>query len=249
MRILLLGGTTEAGDLARALALGGHDAIYSYAGRTQSPAAQPLPQRVGGFGGITGLADWIRHEGISHVIDATHPFANEISGNAVAACAQTRVPLLALERPPWVAGPGDRWTDVADVDAAVAALPDTKARVFLAIGRQSLAPFAAKPQHSYLLRLIDEPGEIPLPHAIITLSRGPFSEPADRRLLQDHAITHVVAKNSGGSAAEAKLAAARSLGLPVIMIARPPMPPRASVTTVGQVLDWLGHSARLGVKT
>ena len=154
-RILLLGGTTEASRLARALADAGMDAVFSYAGRTDAPVAQPLPMRVGGFGGVSGLADYLRREGITHVVDATHPFAARMSGNAIAACAETGTPLIALERAPWQAQAGDDWRHVADIDAAVAALPDDPARVFLAIGKQTLAPFAAKPQHHYLLRLVD----------------------------------------------------------------------------------------------
>ena len=129
-RILLLGGTTEAGLMARALAEAGLDAVYSYAGRTEDPVAQPLPQRVGGFGGVGGLVAWLRTEGISHVIDATHPFASGMSRNAVAACAAPGVPLMALERPAWVAGEGDRWTHVASTSDAAAALPQRAAGCF-----------------------------------------------------------------------------------------------------------------------
>lgn len=247
-RPLLLGGTTEASDLARLLAARGIDAVFSYAGRTDAPLPQPLPTRIGGFGGVEGLAAYLRDNGISHVIDATHPFAAGMSRNAVTACAQTGTPLLAIERPCWQAQDGDRWTHVPGVEEAVAALPDRPARVFLAIGKQSLAAFAARPQHRYLLRLVDAPGDLPLPKATVVLARGPFDVAGDAALLRDHGITHVVAKNAGGTGAAAKLVAARLRGVPVIMIDRPHLPARQTAFHLGDVLRWLGHdSADLGV--
>src|SRR5690606_10797848 len=154
MRVLLLGGTTEAAAMARALAGAGVEALYSYAGRTSSPRPQPLPLRIGGFGGADGLAALLREGGFTHVIDATHPFAATVSRNAVAACAATGVPLLALERPAWAQAAGDDWTLVPDLAAAAAALPEAPANVFLAIGRQNLDIFAALP-HRWLLRFVD----------------------------------------------------------------------------------------------
>lgn len=227
----------------------GFAAVFSYAGRTAAPVSQPLPTRIGGFGGAEGLADYLRREGITHVIDATHPFAARISRNAIAACARAGVPLCALERPAWTPGAGDDWRQVADLDAAVTALPDHPARVFLAIGRQHVGAFAAKPQHHYLLRLVDPPeGPLPLPDARAVVARGPFTEAGDLALMQEHRISHIVAKNAGGAGAEAKLAAARALGLPVILIDRPVLPHRLVLATVGAVMDWLGsHPARLGL--
>lgn len=245
-RILLLGGTTEASRMARALAEAGVAAVFSYAGRTEAPVAQPLPTRVGGFGGAEGLADYLRAEAITHVIDATHPFAAQMSRNAIAASAATGVPLIALERPAWAAQAGDRWTHVPDIAAAVAALPDQPARVFLAIGKLHLAAFAARPQHHYLLRLVDPPGDLPLPDAEAVIARGPFAVADDLALMQGHRITHIVAKNAGGQGAEAKLVAARRLGLPVILIDRPALPPRAVAATVEAVMGWIRH-ADLGV--
>jgi precorrin-6A/cobalt-precorrin-6A reductase len=243
-RILLLGGTTEASRLARALAESGADAVFSYAGRTASPVAQPLPMRVGGFGGVEGLAAYLKLEEITHVVDATHPFAAQMSTNAVAACAQTGVALTALERAPWQAGEGDDWISVADMSAAVSVLPDQGARVFLAIGKQNLDAFAIKPANHYLLRLVDAPnGALPLPDTSVVVARGPFDIATDTALMRDHAITHVVAKNAGGTGAEAKLTAARALGLPIVMIDRPHVPPRRILRTVDQVMAWLGHSA------
>lgn len=229
--------------MAQALARAGLDAVFSYAGRTDSPVAQPLPTRVGGFGGVSGLVDWLRDHRISHVIDATHPFAAQMSRNAITACAQTGVALVGLERAAWQPEPGDDWRSVPDVAAAVATLPDAPTRVFLAIGKQTLAPFAAKPQHHYLLRLIDPPtGPLPLDRTTIVIARGPFDVAADSALLHDHAITHIVAKNAGGTGAEAKLTAARARGVPVILIDRPALPARKVVATIDDVMVWLGHA-------
>lgn len=232
--------------MARALAEARVEAIYSYAGRTAAPVAQPIPVRTGGFGGAEGLARWLAAEGITRVIDATHPFAAGMSANAVAACKALGLPLVALERPAWTPVPGDRWTRVPDLPAAVAALPDRPARVFLAIGRQHLDAFADKPQHRYLLRLVDPPQGLLLPDATVIVARGPFDEAGDTALLREHAITQVVAKNAGGTGAVAKVHAARALGLPVVMVDRPAIPPRPVAATVQAVMDWL-HHADLGV--
>lgn len=223
------------------------DAVFSYAGRTEAPVAQPLPTRIGGFGGVEGLATYLRTERITHVIDATHPFAARMSRNAIGASAATGVPLCALERPAWQAGPGDDWQHAADIESAVAALPDAPARVFLAIGKQNLSAFAAKPQHYYLLRLVDPPGALPVPDAHAIIARGPFSAEADLALMREHRITHVVAKNAGGAGAEAKMTAARALRLPVILIDRPGLPDRMVFGSVEAVMGWLkAHPARLG---
>ncbi|ACM00999.1 cobalt-precorrin-6A reductase [Cereibacter sphaeroides] len=247
MRILLLGGTTEASRMARALAEAGLPAVFSYAGRTAAPVAQPLPLRVGGFGGTEGFAAYIRAEGITHVIDATHPFAAQMSRNAVEACAATGTALVALERAPWAAGPGDRWIRVPSIEAAAEALPEAPARVFLAIGRQHLAAFAGRAQHHYLLRLVDPPDALPLPRAEAIVARGPFTLAEDLDLLRRHGIQWIVAKNAGGEGARAKLDAARELGLPVVLIDRPEIPPRPRVETPEAVLGWLAHPADLGV--
>lgn len=228
--------------MARALADAGLDAVFSYAGRTEAPLAQPLPVRVGGFGGVAGLEAYLRAEGISHVIDATHPFAVQMSHNAAAACDAAGVALVALERPPWVAGEGDCWLDVADKAEAVAALPEVPARVFLAIGKQHVAVFAEGPQHHYLLRLVDRPGALPLPDAETVIARGPFTTEGDLALMRAHRISHVVAKNAGGAGARAKLDAARALGLPVVMIDRPAAPARQVLAEVDQVMGWLHHA-------
>ena len=248
LRVLLLGGTTEASQIGRELAAAGIAGVYSYAGRTATPVAQVLPTRVGGFGGVDGLADYIKQEHITHVIDATHPFASQISGNAVAASAKTSTPLIAYLREPWIAAPGDKWQHVAGVEDAAAALPNQPARIFLAIGKQHLNPFATQPQHFYLLRLVDAPATaLPLPDAEIVLARGPFTTEGDLALLRDHRITHVVARNAGGEGAKAKLDAARGLGLPVIMIDRPILPERKAAQSVEEIMHWLTQSTCLGV--
>lgn len=220
--------------------------MYSYGGRTRAPADQPLPTRIGGFGGVSGLADYIRREDITHVIDATHPFAAEMSRNAVAACKDTGTPLIALERAPWMKAPGDDWIEIANVNAAVAALPDAPANVFLAIGRQHIAPFAAKPQHAYTLRFVDPP-EAPLPFAAdVIVSRGPFTYEGELETIRKRSIAWIVARNSGGDGARAKIDAARRLGLPVIMISRPQLPERLRVESVAEIMQWLGHRICLG---
>lgn len=207
--------------MAKTLAEAGADAVFSYAGRTAKPVSQPLPTRVGGFGGVERLSEYLKAESITHVVDATHPFAAQMSTNAVHACEATDVKLCAFERPAWQAGEGDTWVHAGTIDEAVNALPDAAARVFLAIGKQNLTQFAVKPQHHYLLRLVDEPdAPLPLPHTTVEIARGPFDAAGDTALMQRHGITHVVAKNAGGAGAAAKLIAARTLGLPVIMIGR-----------------------------
>ena len=244
LRVLVLGGTLDASRLAQALAQAGVDGIFSYAGRTHAPIAQPMPTRVGGFGGVAGLQAFVQAERITHVVDATHPFAAQMSSNAVQACASAGVPLLALERPAWQAQSGDVWQQVPDIDAAVQALPGEPARVFLAIGRQHLAPFLACAQHWYLLRLVDpvlnSVLDLPAERGHVVLDRGPFTLEGDRALLQLHGITHVVSKNSGGAGAQAKLTAARERSLPVILIDRPFIPARPTVSTVEGVFACLG---------
>nr|WP_315847958.1 cobalt-precorrin-6A reductase [uncultured Rhodoferax sp.] len=246
----MLGGTTEASRLAQALADAQVDAIFSYAGRTESPLPQPLPVRVGGFGGVDGLCTWLREQRISHVVDATHPFAAQMSRNAVDACAATGIPLLALERPAWQAQVGDHWQHVPDIASAAQVLPKAPSRIFLAIGRQHVEPFLARSPHWFLLRLVDASLALPPERGRIVLARGPFTVAADTALLQQHRITHIVAKNSGGSGAESKLHAARALGLPVILIDRPAIPPRPTVARVEQVLQWIaGPHGNTGVAT
>lgn len=217
--------------------------MFSYAGRVVQPRTQPIPHRVGGFGGVDGLVAYLANHNISHVIDATHPFAAQMSWNAVHACRAANVPLLALQRPEWQAGEGDNWRHVPDIAGAVAALGGPAQRVMLALGRLHMSEFAAQPHHHYVLRLVDTPKQTPdLPQHTVIVARGPFTIEADTALFQDQAIDLVACKNAGGSGAEAKLHAARALGLPVVMIDRPELPKRDTVATVDAVFDWLAKT-------
>ncbi|ETX28039.1 cobalt-precorrin-6A reductase [Roseivivax isoporae] len=241
--LLILAGTTEATALARAAAEAGLAGTVSFAGRVERPLRQPLPQRIGGFGGPEGLAAYLAANGITHVVDATHPFAAQMSANAVAGCAAAGVPLVALTRPPWQPVPGDDWIRVSDIAGAVAALAGPARRVLLAVGRMHLQEFAPNPQHFYLLRLVDPPAmPPPFPRVHAVVDRGPFAEEADRALLTEHRIDLVVSKNAGGSGAYAKIAAARALGLRVIMIDRPDLPDRPERATPAEVLDWVAET-------
>lgn len=245
MRLLILGGTADANRLAAAVAAEPRiAAVLSFAGRTETPKLPPIPSRIGGFGGVAGLIDYLGAERIDRVVDATHPFAAQMSRNAVDACAAAGVPLLALERAPWQAERGDRWIEVDDLPAAAVALGAAPRRVFLGIGRQNLDLFANHPQHAYLVRLVDPPrGPLPLTNVEVVVARGPFDRASDRALLAAHRIELVVAKNAGGEAAVAKIEAARDLGLPVVMVRRPAIPPRRTVASVAEVMDWLAHDS------
>jgi precorrin-6A/cobalt-precorrin-6A reductase len=251
LRVLILGGTTDANQLAAATTGDPRlDPILSYAGRTENPKRPPIAWRVGGFGGIDGLIEYLRAENIARVVDATHPFATQMSAHAIAACTAVSVPLLALERAPWQRMPGDRWTEVDDFAAAAETLGVEPRRVFLGIGRTQLAPFAGHPQHFYLVRLVDPP-RAPLPiDAEVIIARGPYHLAGDRGVLTDHRIDIMVTRDAGGDSASAKIEAARELGLPVVMVRRPFIPAREKVESVAEVLRWLGHdkaSAERGV--
>lgn len=242
--IFILGGTAEARQLAGALAGDPRFEVeLSLAGRTRAPVAQPVPVRIGGFGGPEGLAAYMKQKKITILIDATHPYAARISGNAAVAAKLAGVPLVALRRASWQRQPGDRWTEVESVTQAIGTLGENPRKVFLTLGRQELLPFEAAPQHHYLIRSVD-PVEPPLdvPHAIYLTLRGPFAEADEARLLQEHAIEVIVAKNSGGPASYGKIAAARSLGIEVILIRRPYLPDVPSVETVEEMLAWLSHA-------
>jgi precorrin-6A/cobalt-precorrin-6A reductase len=242
LRVLILGGTADANRLAEAVANDPRiDAVLSYAGRTENPAPPPIAWRVGGFGGIDGLKHYLVAEKIARVVDATHPFAAQMSAHAVAACAAA-VPLLALERPPWRRAPGDHWIEVDDLPAAAEALGAVPRRVFLGIGRLHLEIFAAHSQHAYLVRLVDPPrAALPLRDAEVIVARAPFDRAGDRAMLTKFRADIIVAKNAGGNSASAKIEAARELALPVVMIRRPFIPARETVEALAEVLRWLGH--------
>ena len=242
-RILILGGTTEARQLAGFLAGDPrYDATLSLAGRTAEPKALPLPVRSGGFGGVDGLADYLTRENIDLLVDATHPFATRISANAAEAAARTATTVFALRRPGWDRQPGDRWTSVADIEAAVDALGAAPRGVFLAIGRQEAHVFNRAPQHAYLVRSVD-PVEPPLtvPEADYILSIGPFHEADERALLIEKKIDVVVTKNSGGAATYAKIDAARALGIEVVMVERRHPADVPAVATAEEALGRIAH--------
>jgi precorrin-6A/cobalt-precorrin-6A reductase len=243
-KILILGGTAEARALAERLAPRRDlDVTLSLAGRTAAPARQAVPVRGGGFGGADGLADYLKRERVDVLIDATHPYASVISANAVAAARAANVFLIALERRAWTPVAGDRWTEVEGVPAAVAALGHTARRVFVTLGRNELVPLQDAPQHFYLIRSVD-PIEPPLalPHAQYVTARGPFAESGERALITAHRIEIIVAKNSGGGATYGKIAAARALGIAVILLRRPPAPDGPTVHSVDEVLGRLDHA-------
>jgi precorrin-6A/cobalt-precorrin-6A reductase len=249
LRVLILGGTTEASALARQNAGDARLApLLSLAGRTTNPRPQPIPVRSGGFGGIEGLVRFLRDAAIDAVIDATHPYADQMSAHAVAACRATGVPLASLVRPEWPRHADDRWQVVGDTEAAARALGAVPRRVFLSLGRQDLHVFAAAPQHHYLARLIERPEPATLPPDLRLLqARGPFDRADEERLLRDERIEVVVSKNAGGTATYAKIEAARALGLPVVMIARPHKAAGVVLADVEAGVAWLHGLAPRGV--
>ncbi len=241
MRVLILGGTTEASAIARALAGDGRFApVLSLAGRTRAPVPPPIPWRVGGFGGVAGLADYLQREAVDAVIDATHPFAAQMTAHAVAACGE--VPRIAVLRPAWEAVVGDRWTHVADLAKAAEALGPVARRVFLTVGQGALGVFG--PPHHYVVRSVDPPADAP-EGATLLMARGPFSAEAERALMTEMRVDVLVTKNSGGAAVAGKLAAARALGIGVVMVDRPAPPPGPTVPDAAGALRWLEHQAAL----
>jgi precorrin-6A/cobalt-precorrin-6A reductase len=241
MRVLILGGTTEASELARLLAADSRfETTLSLAGRTSNPRTQPVRTRIGGFGGADGLAAWLAQQAIEAVIDATHPYADQISSNAVAACERLAIPLATILRPAWLAEPDDQWLTVANAEAAAEALGPEPRRVFLSVGRLELGAFASSPHHHYLARTVDPPEGIVLPADVsLIFDRGPFDEPAETALLVNEKIDVLVSKNSGGTATYPKIAAARKLGIPVVMIARPHKLHGHVVDTAEAAASWL----------
>jgi precorrin-6A/cobalt-precorrin-6A reductase len=241
MRVLILGGTTEASGLAHLLAADRRfETTLSLAGRTSNPRTQPVRTRIGGFGGVDGLAAWLAQEAIEAVVDATHPYADQISSNAVAASERLAIPLATLLRPAWRPEPGDQWLTAASAEAAAEALGAEPRRVFLSLGRLELGAFAASPHHHYLARMIDAPEANLLPRDVsLIYDRGPFDEPAETALLNQERIDVLVSKNSGGAATYAKITAARKLGIPVVMIARPHKPHGHVVHDAEAAAGWL----------
>lgn len=231
MRILILGGTGEANALVRGLVgQPGLDITLSLAGRTAAPAAAPVPMRVGGFGGAEGLARHLTETRVDLLVDATHPFAARISANAAEAARLAGVPILAIRRPAWERQPSDRWIEVGSVADCVGALGEAPRKVFLTIGRLEIAEFAAVPQHDYVARTIEPVGDaLPVPRLTCIEARGPYDEASETTFLREAGIEVLVSKNAGGGATYGKIAAARALGLPVVMVRRPHKPEVPSV--------------------
>ncbi|WP_018506005.1 cobalt-precorrin-6A reductase [Parafrankia discariae] len=241
-RVLVLGGTAEGRQLAGALVgLAGVEVVYSIAGRVAAPALPEAARiRVGGFDGADGLARYLRSAGVAAVIDATHPYAAVMTRSAVAGCGAAAVPLLVVRRPGWREADGDDWHRVPSLAAAAVALDGFGERVFLTTGRSGVAAFAGLDRHRFLLRSIEAPSP-PLPARLdVLLERGPFTVDAEVALMRGHRVDVVVTKDSGGPLTAAKLVAARLLGLPVLVVDRPPVPPGALVAaTTREALAWV----------
>jgi precorrin-6A/cobalt-precorrin-6A reductase len=244
--VLVLGGTGEARTLAARLNADGITVVSSLAGRVSNPALPVGEVRIGGFGGVAGLARYLSEAGTTAVIDATHPFAATITGNAVRACAEAGRPLLVLRRPGWRAGPQDQWTRVPDIGAAARTVATgAPGAVFLTTGKRDLNAFAADAGHHYLVRAVDPPSGPMPPQMTLLLDRGPYDVARERALMIEHSITVLVTKDSGGDMTSAKLVAARELGLPVVVVDRPPVP--SGVTVVDSVDAAMAWALALGV--
>ncbi|QVQ50546.1 cobalt-precorrin-6A reductase [Spiractinospora alimapuensis] len=239
-RVLVLGGTTEARRLSDLLTADPLvEVVTSLAGRTHDPRRPHGEVRVGGFGGVEGLTTWLRDNAITALVDATHPFAAQISRAAAEAGERGGVPVLALRRPGWSPVPGDAWHWVDSLEEAARALLGFGERVFLTVGRQSMAPFAAVPDRWFLARCVHAPEPPTPPRMELLIDRGPFTLDGERDLLARHQVDVVVTKDSGGEAAAPKLAAARELGVPVLIARRPPAPDVATTATPEGAADWI----------
>ncbi|MGW0520189.1 cobalt-precorrin-6A reductase [Crossiella sp. NPDC003009] len=243
--VLVLGGTGEARKLAAALAgIPGLRVVSSLAGRVREPLLPVGEVRIGGFGGVAGLREWLRDNGVDLVVDATHPFAATMTGNAAAATAELGLPLLVLRRPGWTEQPGDRWHWVSSIAEAAEALPALGRRVLLTTGRRDLPAFA-KADLWFLSRSVDPPEEHP-PNVTILLDRGPYTVDGELKLLRANRIDVVVSKDSGGEQTAAKLTAARRLGLPVVLVRRPPLPAATTAGTVAAAVEWVRRGSGEG---
>ena len=237
MTLLLLGGTGEARQIAAGLQ--SQDAVISLAGAPRNPDAQPLPTRIGGFGGEAGFLSYLQEAGITAVLDATHPYAQRITARTAAICHAQGVPYMQFLRPPWVAELGDNWTEIGAEKEAADHIP-RRSIVFLGTGRQTLVRFANLQGCEVICRQIDPPTE-PFPFAggRYLVGRPPFSVEDELALFQDLGVDFLVVKNAGGTPSRTKLTAARQLGLPVLMIARPPQGDWPVVETVEGALAWV----------
>lgn len=239
-RLLILGGTTEATALAKTLPADRWVGILSLAGRTGQSRQPGLTVRQGHFGGIDGLIDFLRAEQINGVVDATHPFAAQISQQAAIATQHCQIPRLMLVRPPWEPQEGDRWLSVSNLTTAAAILPGLAQRIFLTTGRQSLSTFAALNEQWFLMRMLEPPPvDLLLPPGEVLCDRPPFTLDHELELLQRYQIQALVTKNSGAAATSAKLDAARQQDIPVVMVERPVLPEGDRVATVEEAVRWL----------
>jgi precorrin-6A/cobalt-precorrin-6A reductase len=241
LRVLILGGIGDAVELAIKIAnIPGIEVITSLAGRTREPANLPGNVRSGGFGGVWGLTNYLREMQIDLLIDATHPFANQISENAAAATQEVGIPRLMVIRPPWEKLEDDDWLEVEDNLAAATTLANRAKRVFLTIGRQEIGTFAHLQEIWFLMRMIDPPNtDVIIPPGLILCDRGPFNLENEQEILLKYNIDTIVSKNSGGNATYPKIIAARKLGIKVVMVNRPPVPPGKQVADVDSACKWL----------
>ena len=238
-QILILGGTGEARALAAGLLDAGRSVISSLAGRVDNPRLPVGPVRIGGFGGVDGLREWLISNRIQAVVDATHPFAATITRNAAQAASEAGVPLLRLRREPWVPTQADRWIRVPDLAVAADEVRRRGTRVLLTTGRQDVGEFAGIDDVWFLIRVVDPPtAELPAHHEILR-SRGPYDYDSELALLRENRIDLLVTKNSGGALTKAKLDAAATLGIDVIVIDRPIEPDVPAVSDVAAAQAWL----------
>ncbi|HWC82891.1 MAG TPA: cobalt-precorrin-6A reductase [Pseudonocardiaceae bacterium] len=247
-RLLVLGGTGEARELAGQLAgQPGLHVVSALAGRTEAPRLPEGEVRIGGFGGAEGLAGFLRADRIDVVLDATHPFAARITASALAAARELDLPIAVLRRPGWPAGPGDHWHRVGSLSAAAEALPSLGERVFLSVGRQGIGAFAGLAGHWFLARCVHPPHP-PVPERLdLLLDRGPYTVDGELELLRRNEVQVLVSRDSGGGQTSAKLVAARELGLPVVLIDRPDPPEDVPILpTIDAVLDWLTSTLSRG---
>jgi precorrin-6A/cobalt-precorrin-6A reductase len=242
-KLLILGGTGEAADLARKATdfFGKNlEIVISYAGVTGHQPDLPCEVRVGGFGGVEGLVRYLEENQITHVIDATHPFAEKMSQHVYIATRKLNLPVLVLWRDEWVAQPKDKWLEVASVEEAAEHVERLGGRVFLTTGIKDLAAFEGIETASFVVRLVNEPKEkLDLVNHELVISRPPYDLAAEKQLMIDHDIKLLVTKNSGGLATRAKIEAARELGIAVIMVQRPPKEPLEYVNGVAQAMQWI----------
>jgi len=242
MRVLLLGGTSEARALAARLNPG-VDVVSSLAGRVPDPALPVGDVRIGGFGGVDGLRAWLVESNVDGVVDATHPYAATITANAAAVCAELGLPHLVLARPPW--DPGDAVRVRSETDAAETVADKCFSRVFLTTGRSGLMAFSELDAW-FLIRAVTAPDPQALPrrHKLV-LSRGPYGYADELSLLREHEIDALVTKNSGGDMTRPKLDAASALGIAVVMVDRPGLPVGVTtVSTVDDAADWVRSIGR-----